>query len=235
MKYTKLNKNWNAEPNSPEPNIIQTENRIELTFQLNPFIFEHIDEGDKGVLEFYNVYAYRLGQTNDEGYYLGQFRFSNDLLPWGEFYELTDSNWTNDFPDDKIILDKKIKKSLLRHFIFFLKDNTFECICSDFEFRFDRKNPLNIDEKYPEVCLEHFLAMFSINYNVPTIDNFKEFIELYIDMEGSEEFELLKDEIKTIKKNGDVDLFLKAANNHMIENFGKKQLDEMITTIEKYK
>lgn len=48
MKYIKLNKNWNAEPNAPEPKISITEEGLELSFFLNPFAFEHIEEDEIG-------------------------------------------------------------------------------------------------------------------------------------------------------------------------------------------
>lgn len=118
MKYIKLNKNWNAEPNAPDPKISSIENGIELSFFLNP-VFEHIDNDETGKLEFYQVYAYRLGSTNEEGYFQGQFRYKNDQLPWGEFYELFDSKWDKDFPDDSIVLNESILKKEMRHFLFF--------------------------------------------------------------------------------------------------------------------
>jgi hypothetical protein len=70
MKYNKLNKNWNADPNAPMPTVSASGGDIKLSFFLNSFIYDHIDEDEKGVIEFYNVYAYRLGSTNDEGYFV---------------------------------------------------------------------------------------------------------------------------------------------------------------------
>lgn len=122
MKYIKLNKNWNAEPNAPEVSVSKTDYGLEITFLLNSLIFQHIDVNEKGSLEFHEVYAYRIDPTNDEGYYSGKFRSKNVELPWGEFYELIDSNWKNNFPSDMILLNDSIPKRNLRHFIFFLKD-----------------------------------------------------------------------------------------------------------------
>ncbi len=231
MKYIKLNKNWNAEPNAPEPCISETDEGIELTFFLNSFLYQHIDDGEKGTLEFFNVYAYRLGTTNDEG----QFRFNNKQLPWGEFYELIDSKWNNDFPNDKVIMNDLTNKKSLRHFIFFMKDKTFECIATDFHFKFNDTISEHLEEKYPKGYLNHYLAMFTANFNTPSIDNYQVYTNLYIQMEGIKEFNNLKTEIKNIRKNNDLNLYLKIINYSEIENFGKEQLNEMIKVIETYK
>ncbi len=235
MKYIKLNKNWNAEPNAPDPVVSKTDEGIELTFLLNPFVYQHIDDDDTGTLEFFDVYAYRLGSTNDEGYFRGQFRFKNEQLPWGEFYELIDSKWKKDFPDDKVILDDSIKKSKLRHFIFFLRDETFECLALDYHFTFTDKISDELEKKYPKGYLNHYFAMFASQFDKPTLDNYKTYTDLYIQMEGKDEFVDLKKELKIIKTNNDLDSYLKIANYFEIENFGIEQLNEMIKVIETYK
>lgn len=234
MKYIKLNKNWNAEPNTPEPKISTTEGEIVLSFFLNPFVFEHIDKDEIGRLEFNNVYAYRFDPTNDQEYRRGQFRFLNDQLPWGEFYELKDSKWDLNFPDDKIVLNDKINKKEIRHFIFFFRDNIFECLATDYQFIYDNHTTANLDEKYPKGYLNHYIAMFVSLFDKTSIDNFKTFTNLYIQMEGKPEFVALKAELKNIQKNNDLNLYLKYANSFVIENFGSKQLNEMIKVIENY-
>jgi hypothetical protein len=135
MKYIKLNQNWNAEPNAPDVKLTDQGDALELCFYLNSFVFQDINEGDIGTLTFRNVHKYRLGTTNDEGYFLGQFRFTNSELPWGEFYELVDSNWQTNFPIDENITKRIDKLKTPRHFIFFLRDETFECIADEFEFK----------------------------------------------------------------------------------------------------
>jgi hypothetical protein len=235
MKYTKLNKNWNAEPNAPEPKISSIENGIELSFLLNASVYEHIDDGEIGSLEFQNVYAYRMDSTSKEGYLQKQFRFKNDQLPWGEFYELSNSKWSGDFPDDKIVLDESIDKKDIRHFILFLPNNIFECFAT--AYRFEYKNNLAeiLEEKYPKGYLNHYLAMFASQFDKPSIDNFRMYTDLYIQMESKKEFSDLKNELKNIKKNNDLNLYLKYANDIEIANFGNKQLNDMIKVIETYK
>jgi hypothetical protein len=88
MKYKKLNIDWNAEPNAPEVELQTDGHKLKLTFYLNPFIYHNVDEEDKGELIFRDCFKYSFNSCNDEGYYAGQYRYKNDVLPWGEFYEL---------------------------------------------------------------------------------------------------------------------------------------------------
>jgi hypothetical protein len=235
MKYTKLNKNWNAESNAPKPVISKTDEGIELTFLLNPLLFEHIDEDDQGTLEFFDVYAYRLGATSNEGYNRGEFRFKNDQLPWGEFYELRGSNWKSNFPDDKQVLHEKFNTNKLRHFIFFLKEETFECMAVDYQYTFIDKISDALEVKYPKGYLNHYLAMFSSQFDKPTIENYKMYTDLYLQMQSKKEFAEVQKEVRNIKANDDLANYLKIANYLGIERFGMKQLKELIKVIETFK
>lgn len=53
----------------PTLEVFGSSSTIRLTFYLNSFIHNDIDEQDKGVLEFINCYKFRLGHTNEEGFY----------------------------------------------------------------------------------------------------------------------------------------------------------------------
>lgn len=132
MKYKKLNTNWNADPNSPEPKTKLIDNNLNLSFYSNSFLFDKTNYEDEVTIVFYDVVKYRLGSTNDEGYFRQQFRYTNEQLPWGEFYELYESNWQNDFPTDEVLIQNFEDIDTLKHFIFFFKDETFECIAKDY-------------------------------------------------------------------------------------------------------
>lgn len=134
MKYKKLNIDWNADPNDPDPKVTVKSQSIELKFYLNYFIYNQFKEGEKGKLIFKRPLTYRLGSPGDEGYYMGEFRYSNSQLPWGEFYILKDSDWKNELPDDKIKVSNIIPTLAYKHYIFFLRDNTFECISTGYKF-----------------------------------------------------------------------------------------------------
>jgi hypothetical protein len=133
MKYKKLNIGWNAQPNAPEVELDIEGDKLRVEFYLNPFIFD-VGEQDKGELTFTECFKYSFNTCNDEGYYHGQYRYNNETLPWGEFYELQ-HDWETDFPNDFETLNSQTDKQQLRHFIFFFRDNTLECIAKDFEFR----------------------------------------------------------------------------------------------------
>lgn len=218
MRYEQLNKNWNAEPNAPEPQMEKGEGYVEFKFELNPFLFDYIDKGDKGVLEFAEVYKLDFGAMNDEGYFRGQHRFNNNILPWGEFYELFDSNWKIDFPKSSQIINSVIDKSKLRHFIFFLKDNTIECLSLDYSLSIQFADQSAFDKKYPNEYFNHYIAMFSVNHSEIKESSLIEFNNQYIQFEGRDEYQRLKNEVLKIKANNDFDWFLKQAKSNQIEN-----------------
>ncbi|WP_343632915.1 hypothetical protein [Fluviicola sp.] len=232
MKYIKLNKNWNAAPTATEPQIIESENFVELIFELDP-AFAHVDEGEKGTLEFCELFAYKLTRIDQEAYLKGAFRFQNDQLPWGEFYELKDSHWKTDFPSDKVIVNESLKDLKLNHYLFFLPGCIFECLALDYNFHFDTTVPDRLEEIYPKGYFNHYLTMFSAHFNQLNTDNFKVYTNLYIQLEGKKEFEGLKEELKKIKANKDLDSYVKIANYHTL-NFGRKQMDELVKVIETY-
>src|SRR4051812_46334239 len=102
MRWTKLNTTFDAQPNAPHPRVGIEGDIVRVRFFLNPFIWEDIQDDDEAELIFEGVTMYRLGETNDEGFYRGQCRFSKTGIPWGQFYELSESNWQNNFPGDGV-------------------------------------------------------------------------------------------------------------------------------------
>ncbi|AEA45787.1 hypothetical protein [Fluviicola taffensis] len=234
MKYTKLNKNWNVAQSETEPEISVEEIGLGFRFHLNHLQFPHIDEGDKGILKFQEVYAYNLEPINQEEYEQGKFRFKNEELPWGKFYELPNSSWRKDFSADKVVVNNSLKATKLKHFIFFLPNHIFECIAGEYRFQFECVAAEKLEERYPKGYFNHYLALFAVHFDQLNIGSYKVYTNLYIQLEGKKEFELLKEEIKTIKANKDVDAYVKIANYSELPNFGRKQLDEMIKVIETY-
>src|SRR5438046_391467 len=86
-RFLRLNNDWNAEPNAPEPRVTEVGADLEMTFLLNDFQFKQYHEVDIGTIRFENCWRYRLGATNDEGWYRGQCRFSKLAPKWGELYD----------------------------------------------------------------------------------------------------------------------------------------------------
>jgi hypothetical protein len=141
MEFIKQNIGWDAEPNSPMPKIEVDRNssQLILSFYLNAFIHDDVNEEDMGILKFNNCYKYRLGATNDEGFYRGQCRFLKSGIVWGDFYKMVETNWRNDFPKDEIVVNYSLKeKKALNHYLFYFRDETFECIASSYTFYIKR-------------------------------------------------------------------------------------------------
>ncbi len=125
--FTKLNQGWNADPNSPEARASLTNGDVILEFLVNAFEFPQFTEGAKAIVRFEECQRYRIGTTNDEGWYAGQCRFSKFAPSWGEFYEIIgDSNFLT-APTDWLIVNAE-SLGATRHYLFYLKDETFECI-----------------------------------------------------------------------------------------------------------
>lgn len=133
----RLNWGWNAEPNAPDERVAADGIDIVLEFNLNHLLYPTFADGQRGHIRFRAASQWRLGATNDEGWYRGQCRFSGLAPAWGEFYEVTGdlrlesstSGWVR-------VTDSAPSRS--RHFLFYLRDSTFECQAESFEFRADR-------------------------------------------------------------------------------------------------
>lgn len=138
--FKQLNHGWNAEPNAPAPVLELDGPDLLLRFFLNPFQFKQFEEEDVGVVRFHDCSRYRLGPTNDEGWYRGQCRYSASAPAWGEFYEVMGEDLRLDEPTDWVTAIGAPYPA--RHFLFYLRDNTFECIASDWSFGPEPSNAL---------------------------------------------------------------------------------------------
>jgi hypothetical protein len=122
-----LNHGWNAEPNAPDPRVEVVGTDILLRFYVNAFQFEEFEEDEIGFLRFVNCVRFRLGPTNDEGWYRGQCRFSKIAPEWGEFYEIFGDDTSTNGPTDWRGVSTN-STGQLHHFLFYFRDNTFECV-----------------------------------------------------------------------------------------------------------
>ena len=135
MTNTLLTTDWNADPNAPEVKLTAEGSSVTLDFFVNYFLFDKFKEGDKARVIFLNCLKYSFNSMNDEGYYMGQYRYKSTDLPWGKFYKL-DTNWETDFPARHVTLFEMADKAILNHYIFFFKDNTFECVAESYQLEF---------------------------------------------------------------------------------------------------
>ena len=140
LSFNRLNDGWNAEPNAPYPRVIASGTDILVEFFLNPFQFRQFGPDDQGIIRFLDCSRFRLGATNDQGWYLGQCRYSKIAPAWGEFYEISGTDSRLDEPDDWKTVNEASSAS--RHFLFYFRDDTFECIASDWRFEPKSTNAL---------------------------------------------------------------------------------------------
>jgi hypothetical protein len=133
IDFVKISDNWNADPVLPEISLKAVGVDLEMVIFLNYFAFDNYSEGDKARITFINCSKYSLNTCNDEGYHLGQYRITPTELPWGEFYEIT-SGVNKDFAEP--ILELSDEHQGKRHFLFFFKDETFECLADDYKIEF---------------------------------------------------------------------------------------------------
>ncbi|TWT95832.1 hypothetical protein Pla108_29090 [Botrimarina colliarenosi] len=124
--FVQLNSGWNAHPVDPNATIAIEHNLLRLEIDC-VFDDQNLDRGtQRFAISFPSCWRYRLSGTNDEGWYDGQCRFSGVAPQWGEFYEVKGDlrldcpvlSWT-------AVADGPAKDS--RHFLFYFKDETFEC------------------------------------------------------------------------------------------------------------
>lgn len=126
--FRQLNAGWNAEPNAPDPRAKVDGQDVVVSFLMNPFQFPEFTVEDIGRLRFYSCSRYRLGRTNDEGWYRGQCRFSKLAPRWGEFYEVGGDLRLSECPSEWV--EVVPSSGNLRHFLFYFRDETFECDAS---------------------------------------------------------------------------------------------------------
>jgi hypothetical protein len=126
--FARLNDGWNAEPNAPGERIAVSPSEVTLSFLMDSARFPTYAPNDVGTLHFANCWRYRLGATNDEGWCRGQCRFSGIAPEWGEFYELSGDLRAGEIRGDWTVSGEPIAGT--RHFLFYLKDSTFECDAS---------------------------------------------------------------------------------------------------------
>ena len=144
--FLQLNLGWNAEPNAPDPQLEILGNDIVLCFYVNPFQFKEFAEDEIGILRFVNCVRFRLGPTNDEGWYRGQCRFSKIAPEWGEFYEIVGDATTTNGPTDWRVMSTK-GTGELHHFLFYFRDDTFECVAQSCVIEVRDDNALHIKRK----------------------------------------------------------------------------------------
>ena len=138
VTFKQLNHGWNADPNAPEPLVSVDGSELQLTFYVNTFQFPGFAKDSKATIRFKSCKRYRLGPTNDEGWHMGQCRFGSMAPAWGEFYQISGDSELLVSPPDWVILGPQGPATL--HYLFYLKDETFECLADSWELRLQANN-----------------------------------------------------------------------------------------------
>lgn len=140
--FTQLNLGWNADPNAPLPQVSVEGCDVMVQFRVNAFQFPQFTEGDSATLRFRGCGRFRFGATNDEGWYMGQCRFSDSAPAWGNFYEVTGDAVLLLKPDDWRLAQDSQNDSGKRHYLFYFKDETFECTAEGWDVRLPKAKTL---------------------------------------------------------------------------------------------
>ncbi len=94
---------------------------------------------------------------------------------------------------------------------------------------------MNIKDKYPEGCFEHWLAMLSTMNTEYTKDGFERQIEHYLNFEGKVEMQNLKSELILILESGDLCEFMDIAKQFNIQEVNEQTLEIMTAVIKNWK
>lgn len=134
ISFEKINIGWNADPNAPELNVTVNGADVMIEFYLNAFVYKAFSEGNKASITFHNCYLYRCGSPNDEGFFIhNESRYKKYGIDWGEFYLVHKSDWQENFPDP---IQVGVFHDDLQHYLFYFRDETFECIASSYSIKF---------------------------------------------------------------------------------------------------
>jgi hypothetical protein len=94
---------------------------------------------------------------------------------------------------------------------------------------------MTLDKIYPEQGIKHYLAMYSIHYTAADKDNYEAFNNLYISIEGIDEFKSLKEEVMLMNNNNHWTEFFQIAIENDIKNMDMSRVKEMMDVILKHK
>lgn len=145
VKFEKIDLSFEPEPNVAMPKVEVVENGIVLSFATASF---------DGKLFFEDCLMYRVGDPNDEGFYLFGVdpRYVNNSiycaknfpdLEFDGFYAVAGVNWKeNLLGKGTQILDSEYHdKDAYVHYLFFMKEGTFECIAKSYVVLSDGTKP----------------------------------------------------------------------------------------------
>ena len=114
------------------PEVTVAGSEVRLDFTANGYQFPDFGKTERVCLLFRETLRYRLGPTNDEGWLRSQCRFGQGA-PWGEFYEVQGDLKLDLIPDEWHVISEALGAEA-KHYLFYLRDETFECTANSWEF-----------------------------------------------------------------------------------------------------
>lgn len=134
ISLSRLNANYESDPNVAIPLLGLYNDELTLIFALNYFTFPY-KEDEKGRIKFSKCAAIRIGGPNDEGFLRNQHPLWNASLgsvKWHSFYEVmgTPTEHFEAFYKNGALMESAKN---LRHFVFFMKEATFECLAESYK------------------------------------------------------------------------------------------------------
>ncbi len=139
ITFQKLSIPFEAEPNVAVPQVEVLNDNLVLSFTTK-------DSDTAGRITFIKPLIYRVGAPNDEGFYGFGFdpRIKNDSiysrknfpnLDFGDFHQITGVDWKSNLLGEgtKILDEKYTEKEGFSHYVFFMKDGTFECVAKSWK------------------------------------------------------------------------------------------------------
>ncbi|MDB5264657.1 MAG: hypothetical protein JWN64_228 [Parcubacteria group bacterium] len=126
--FSKINLDQEIDPNTASPKLEIYDRKVKLFFPLR--------SEKLGCIEFINCRGLRSGSPNDEGYYKYNDGFWNindyPEIEWHSFYEI--KNAPLEYLNQFYIQGEKTELSnpSLKHYAFFMKEGTFECLAEDY-------------------------------------------------------------------------------------------------------
>ncbi|MCE9517397.1 hypothetical protein K8Q96_00125 [Candidatus Nomurabacteria bacterium] len=148
IDFKKIDLPFKPDPNTAMPVIEVLNSNLLLSFEsheLNDYDFKNFKIAK---IEFVDCLIYRIGSPNDEGFYLfgADPKINNDSiyskkafpdLDFDAFYKVTGVDWKNNLLGNgtKVLNGQYKEKENFNHFVFFMKDGTFECIAKEFNIK----------------------------------------------------------------------------------------------------
>ncbi len=130
--FTRLNDDWNADPNGVGGLKIEQDGELLLAhMRPNRYVYREYANVSEITVCFEGCERYRVTPVNDHGWFDGQCRFSGLAPSWGAFYEVSGDTRDDMDPTPWITM----KGSGARHFHFYLRDETLEVKAQDWSLK----------------------------------------------------------------------------------------------------